>query len=211
MSHSKYVLNVCFFCPAVHDPSRTGPWPTFGSQPTSWKPLYRILNYRNLSSGPVSVFIFLTNSLSKVFFPTICLISVSVVVLREIRDTILRYLLLSTGQCQISHGVLLRERHTLWWAVLGCCSEDPTDGLFCCWQRIKPLRSKGLILTHALNMKPLDSAQSETHVARLEYKCSERVLADKEHLADSPRLLEAFPGDWLIVLNAFDDCEHRPC
>lgn len=60
-------------------------------------------------------------------------------------------------------------------------------------------------------MKPLDSAQSETHVARLEYKCSERVLADKEHLADSPRLLEVFPGDWLIVLNAFDDCEHRSC
>lgn len=60
-------------------------------------------------------------------------------------------------------------------------------------------------------MKPLDSAQSKTHVARLEYKCSDRVLADKEHLADSPRLLEVFPGDWLLVENAFDDCEHRSC
>lgn len=71
--------------------------------------------------------------------------------------------------------------------------------------------SQQRILPHALNMKPLDSAQSQTHVARLEYKCSERVLVDKEHLADSPRLLEVFPGDWLIVLNAFNDCEHRPC
>lgn len=63
-------IKCCFFYwPTVHDPSRTDPWPTFWSQPTSWKPQYRILYYRNLSSGPVSVFIFLTNSLSKVFFP----------------------------------------------------------------------------------------------------------------------------------------------
>lgn len=75
-----------------------------------------------------------------------------------------------------------------------------------CWQRIKPR----LIPTHALNMKPLDSAESEAHAARLEYKCSQRVLADKEHLADCPRLWEVFPGDWLIALNAADDCERQP-
>lgn len=123
---------------------------------------------------------------------------------RDARCFFLPYFLLSTGQCQ------KQSWHTLWWAVLGCCSED-SDGLFCCWRRIKPLCSKGLILTHALNMKPLDSAESETHVARLEYKCSQRVLADKEHLADCPRLWEAFPGDWLIALNAADDRERQPC
>lgn len=32
---------------------------------------------------------------------------------------------------------------------------------------------------------------------------------DAEHLADRPRLLEVFPGDWLIVLNVVNDAEHQ--